>query len=63
MWSFTTIQKRVQWLIPRRIRWCRVGKFQVSLLIRTPTASVSSFGLFHVLFIVEDECDLNSNRR
>jgi hypothetical protein len=40
MWSVTTIQKRVQWLTARRIRWCCVGKFQVLLLIRTPTASI-----------------------
>lgn len=38
-----------------------VPKF--SLLIRTPTASVSSFCLFHVLFLVQGECDMNSNRR
>ena len=62
MWSFTTVQKKVQWLTARRIRCCCVGKFQFSLLIRKRTASVSSFGVFHVLLIVEAECDMNSNR-
>jgi len=64
MWIFTIIKKKKGAVVDSKkntlVQRGEVPKF--SLLIRRPTASVSSFGLFHVLFLVQDECDMNSNR-